>query len=239
MLEIRDLRLNYGGIAALQGISLQVNEGEIVALIGPNGAGKSTTLRAISGLAKPETGRILFETESLTDLKPEEIVAKGIALVPEGRHIFTTLTVEQNLLAGATVRRNRAEIRRDIEQMLERFPILKTRYHGSAGKLSGGEQQQLAFARALVSRPRLVLCDEPSLGLSPMMTETVFDILGRLQREGKTILLVEQFADRAVKMADRTYVLRTGKIALEGTRDQIMTRADLKLAYFGAVQTKK
>ncbi len=233
MLEIRNLRLNYGRITALQGISLQVDEGEIVALIGPNGAGKTTTLSAVSGLLKPAAGEILFEGESLKALPPEAIVSRGIVLVPEGRQIFTTLTVEQNLLAGATVRRDRTAVKSDIEEMLERFPILKSRYRGSAGKLSGGEQQQLAFARALLSRPRLVLCDEPSLGLSPMMTETVFDILARLQGEGKTILLVEQFAARAVKMADRTYILRTGKIVLEGTREQIMATADLKAAYFG------
>jgi branched-chain amino acid transport system ATP-binding protein len=233
MLEIRNLKVNYGRIAALQGVSLQVNEGEIIAMIGPNGAGKSTMLSAIVGQVKPAAGEIVFKGRSLVGLAPEEIVGLGVALVPEGRRIFTTLTVEQNLWVGATVRRDRTEVRRDIEEMLERFPILKKRYRGSAGKLSGGEQQQLAFARALISRPSLVLCDEPSLGLSPMMTQAVFSILERLHQEGRTVLLVEQFAAQAVKMADRTYVIRTGKIALEGSKQQMLGSAELKAAYFG------
>lgn len=232
LLEIRDLRVIYGDIMALKGISLKVNQGEIVAMIGPNGAGKSTTMNAISGLVKPAAGDIVYKGQCIKGLPPEKIVEKGIALVPEGRHIFTTLTVEQNLLVGASVRRDKAEVKRDIEEILERFPILKDRYRGSAGKLSGGEQQQLSIARALVSRPSIILCDEPSLGLSPNMTETVFDILGQLRREGKTILLVEQSAAQTLEIADLSYILRAGEIALKGRREEIST-ADLKDAYFG------
>jgi len=233
MIEIRDLHVSYGRIAALRGITFRVDKGEVVAILGPNGAGKSTTLSAISRLVKPTGGEIFFEGKSLLTMLPEQIVAMGIALVPEGRQIFITLTVEQNLLVGATVRRNRAEVKRDIEEMLERFPILKERFRGSAGKLSGGEQQQLAFARALLSRPKLVLCDEPSLGLAPIMIDTVFDTLERLRGEGKTILLVEQFAAKAMKMADRICVLRTGKIIIEGTREQILESKNIEAVYMG------
>lgn len=231
MLTLNNLHVRYGRISALQGISMEVKRGEIVALIGPNGAGKSTTLLAIAGAVVPASGEILFEGHSLVGRAPEAIARQRISLVPEGRHIFAGLTVEENLRLGATIRNDRTAIQRDIEAMLERFPSLKARLHMSGGKLSGGEQQQLAIARALMARPRLLLLDEPSLGLAPLIVDQVFEILEELHVEGITILLVEQYAASAIEIADRTYVLRNGKIELAGTREELLATTDLRVAY--------
>ena len=233
MLAIDELRVTYGRVPALHGVSLHVDEGEVVALVGPNGAGKTTTLSAIFGLVTPAGGSITFEGESLVGVSPEKILRKGLALVPEGRHIFGTLTVAENLLLGTTARRDRDAAAGDLEETLGRFPALKTYYRGSAGDLSGGEQQQLAIARALLSRPRLLLLDEPSLGLAPVMIDVVFDALAELRAEGATILLVEQNAARAVEFADRAYILRSGRMAHSGTRDEILRMEDFETAYLG------
>jgi branched-chain amino acid transport system ATP-binding protein len=233
VLEIDELHVSYGRVPALKGISLVVEKGEIVALVGPNGAGKSTTLSTIFGLVRPDSGSISLEGKPLLGIPPERIVRLGLALVPEGRHIFNTLTVGENLEMGATARKDRAIVRADIAALLERFPVLERYYKSPAGRLSGGEQQQLAIARALLSRPRLLLLDEPSLGLAPVVIDLVFDVLAELREEGVTMLLVEQNAARAIELADRTYVLRTGQISLAGTRDELQDTADLETAYLG------
>jgi branched-chain amino acid transport system ATP-binding protein len=233
MLEITDLRVSYGRVPALHGISLAVERGEVVALVGPNGAGKTTTLSAVFGLVSPTAGRITFEGESLAGLTPEKILRKGLALVPEGRHIFGTLTVAENLQLGSTARRDRRAAADDLEQVLERFPALRHYYRGSAGTLSGGEQQQLAIARALLSRPRLLLLDEPSLGLAPVVIDVLFDALGELRDQGVTILLVEQNAARAIEFADRGYILRSGLMAHAGTREELLEMEDFESAYLG------
>jgi branched-chain amino acid transport system ATP-binding protein len=233
MLKVENLHVSYGRVPALKGISLEVNAGEIVGLVGPNGAGKTTTLSTIFGLLKPASGSILFEGRSLVGTPPEKIVRLGLALVPEGRHIFNTLTVAENLEMGATARSDRAQVRTDRAAILERFPVLDRYYGSQAGKLSGGEQQQLAIARALLSRPRLLLLDEPSLGLAPVVIDLVFDVLAELREEGVTILLVEQNAARTVELADRSYVLRTGEIALAGDRNQLAEAESLEAAFLG------
>jgi len=233
MLAIDELRVNYGRVPALHGISLHVEEGEAVALVGPNGAGKTTTLSAIFGLVPPAGGSITFRGESVVGSPPEEILRRGIALVPEGRHIFGTLTVAENLQLGTTARRDRDAAERELATMLDRFPALKAYYGSSAGNLSGGEQQQLAIARALLSRPQLLLLDEPSLGLAPVVIDVVFDALEELRNEGVTILLVEQNAARAVEFADRAYILRTGRVAHAGTRDEILRMENFETAYLG------
>jgi branched-chain amino acid transport system ATP-binding protein len=233
MLRIDQLRVTYGRVPALHGISLHVDEGETVALVGPNGAGKTTTLAAVFGLVAIESGSIEFEGESLVGARPEQILRRGLALVPEGRHIFGSLTVAENLELGTTARRSRSAAAEDIAGMLERFPVLERYYRTSAGNLSGGEQQQLAIARALLSRPRLLLLDEPSLGLAPVIIDVLFETLEELSREGVTILLVEQAAARAVAFADRSYILRTGRVAHAGTRDELLRMEDFETAYLG------
>ncbi len=233
MLTIDELRVSYGRVPALHGVSLHVGEGEVVALVGPNGAGKTTTLSAVFGLAQPAGGEITFEGRSLVGSTPEQILRRGLALVPEGRHIFGSLTVAENLLLGTTARRDRSAAAADLEQVLTRFPVLRSYYSSSAGNLSGGEQQQLAIARALLSRPRLLLLDEPSLGLAPVVIDTVFDALEELRADGVTILLVEQAAARAVEFADRAYVLRTGRVAASGTREEILAMENFETAYLG------
>jgi len=233
MLRIDELRVNYGRVPALHGISLHVDEGEAVTLVGPNGAGKTTTLSAIFGLVAPAGGTILFEGESLVGASPEKILRRGLALVPEGRHIFGTLSVGENLQLGTTARKDRHEADDDMKRVFERFPVLESYYDRTAGTLSGGEQQQLAIARALLSRPRLLLLDEPSLGLAPVVIDVVFDALEELRKEGVTILLVEQNAARAVEFADRAYILRTGRVAHSGTRDEILRMEDFETAYLG------
>jgi branched-chain amino acid transport system ATP-binding protein len=231
VLRIDDLHVHYGSVAAVRGISLEVEEGEVVALVGPNGAGKSTTLNAVSGLVRPSRGTISFAGKSILGSLPEDIVRRGVAYVPEGRHIFGSLSVAENLQLGATVRSDHGRVRADLESMLELFPILRTCYQTQADRLSGGEQQQLALARALIGNPRLLLLDEPSLGLAPLMIDLVFDVMARLKHDGATILLVEQAAARAVAFADRSYLLRTGTISLSGTREELAGKVDLAQAY--------
>jgi branched-chain amino acid transport system ATP-binding protein len=233
MLRVEDLRVNYGRVPALHGISLHVDEGEVVTMIGPNGAGKTTTLAAIFGLVAPAGGSITFEGRSLFGETPERIMRRGLALVPEGRHIFGTLTVAENLQLGTTGRRDREAAAADLGSVLDRFPALRSYYDSSAGTLSGGEQQQLAIARALLSRPRLLLLDEPSLGLAPVVIDVVFDALAELREEGVTILLVEQNAARAVEFADRAYILRSGRVAHSGTGEEILRMEDFETAYLG------
>jgi branched-chain amino acid transport system ATP-binding protein len=233
MLKIENLDVRYGRTHAVHGISLEVDEGELVGLIGPNGAGKTTTLSAIFGLVHPSEGSITFEGHSLIGRAPEEIVGLGIALVPEGRHIFATLTVAENLQLGGTPNKDRGRLQADLGRIFELFPVLKACYSRSAGKLSGGEQQQLAIARAMLSRPRLLLLDEPSLGLAPRVIDLVFDALAELKTQGVTVLLVEQNAARTVAFADRSYLLRRGRIGLSGTRDELVGQVDLAYAYLG------
>jgi branched-chain amino acid transport system ATP-binding protein len=234
MLEIDDLHVSYGNVAALRGVSLEVQRGEIIGLIGPNGAGKTTTLAAIFGLVAPRQGSIAFEGESLLRRQPEQIIRLGLGLVPEGRRIFGTLTVAENLQLGATVRSDKAAVAADRRRVLELFPVLDRYLDTPAGRLSGGEQQQLAIARALLARPVLLLLDEPSLGLAPQVIDLVFDTLAEIRESGTTILLVEQNAARTVEFADRTYVLRSGTVAMSGTRSEMTERADFAAAYLGA-----
>ena len=233
MLSISDLSVRYGRITAVQEISLEVGEGEIVGLVGPNGAGKSTTLAAIFGLVPVAAGGISYLGESLVGLPPERIVRRGIALVLEGRHIFGTLTVAENLLVGTTANPDRTRAGAVLEGVLNRFPILRRTLRTPAGALSGGEQQQLAIARALVAEPRLLLLDEPSLGLAPQLVDSVFEAIDEIRREGVTVLLVEQNVTRTVELADRTYVLRSGRIALSGRRAELLRSGRLDAAYLG------
>lgn len=233
MLEISDLRVRYGSVTALRGVSLQVGERDLVGLVGPNGAGKSSLLAAVAGLVRPESGDIRFEGRSILGLGPEEVVRLGIALVPEGRRIFGTLTVAENIALGATVRRDKKAVAADTDALLDRFPVLRRLARSPAGRLSGGEQQQLAIARALVSRPRLLMLDEPSLGLAPLVVDLVFDTVVDLRaQDGVTVLLVEQNVVRTVEAADRSYVLRTGEIAMESSGDSDADSA-LVSAYLG------
>ena len=233
MLEIDDLWFSYGSISALRGVSLRVAEGEIVGLIGANGAGKTTTLSAVAGLVEPRKGDVRFEGRSLRGAGPEKVVRRGIALVPEGREIFGSLSVGENLLLGATIRRDRKEVSADRDRIVERFPVLGDYFDRPAAKLSGGEQQQLAIARALMGRPRLLLLDEPSLGLAPLVVDLVFEILAELRGEGVTVLLVEQNAARTIGFADRTYVLRTGEVAASGTAAELAEQTDIADLYLG------
>ncbi|GAA4559374.1 ABC transporter ATP-binding protein [Pseudonocardia xishanensis] len=231
LLSIRGLTVRYGSVTALHGIDLDVAQGELVALVGPNGAGKSSTLAAVSGLVRPAGGTVTVGGVVVSGLAPEKVVRQGVALVPEGRNIFAGLTVAENLAIGATVRRH--GVAEDLERELERFPILRERYRQQAGLLSGGEQQQLAVARALMSKPRLLLLDEPSLGLAPRLVDLVFETVAQLHREGLTIVLVEQNATRAVALADRTSVLRTGRIVRSGTAAELGGGAAMAAEYLG------
>ena len=233
LLSVRGLTVRYGSVTALHGIDLDVDEGELVALVGPNGAGKSSTLAAVSGLVRPAAGTVTVAGEVVSGLAPERVVRHGVALVPEGRNIFTALTVAENLALGATIRRDAAGVAADLDRQLDRFPILRDRYGQQAGLLSGGEQQQLAIARALMSRPRLLLLDEPSLGLAPRLVDLVFETVAQLRREGLTIVLVEQNATRAVELADRTSVQRTGRIVRSGTADELGGGAAMAAEYLG------
>lgn len=233
MLTIKDLYASYGSIQALHGVSLEVNEGELVALLGTNGAGKSTTLKSICGALRPVRGSVEFLDEEISNKKPEAILKKGISLVPEGREIFSGLTVAENLRLGAFTTYERGRYQQDLKRMFELFPILEERFHQAGGLLSGGEQQMLAIARALMSHPRLLMLDEPSLGLSPTMVDAIFELIGELHETGITILLVEQNAERALEMADRVYVLKNGKIAFNGLPDQLGSDLDITDVYFG------
>ena len=233
LLEIRDLKVNYGGIEALKGVSFDVKEGEIVTLIGANGAGKSTTLRAIMSVVNPASGTISYEGKDITHAATHDIVQRGIVLVPEGRRVFPNLTVLENLRIGAYLREDKDAIEHDIEHVYSLFPRLNERHWKQAGTLSGGEQQMLAMGRALMSRPRLLMLDEPSMGLAPILVEQVFDIIRELHAAGTTILLVEQNARMALSIADRGYVLETGSVVLEGTGAELMQSDAVKKAYLG------
>ena len=233
MLRIDNLRVNYGGIEAVKDISFEVPEGKIVTLIGANGAGKSTTLRAIAGLVKPASGRIRLQAEDLTALSPDRIVSKGITLVPEGRRVFPDLTVLENLKIGAYLRSDKEGIAHDLDWVYELFPRLKERSWQAAGTLSGGEQQMLAVGRALMSRPKLMMMDEPSLGLAPLIVREIFKIIKEINRQGVTILLIEQNANMALQTADLGYVLETGRITLSGPGKELMANEAVKKAYLG------
>ena len=233
MLKINDLRVNYGGIEAVKGISLDVPEGKIVTLIGANGAGKSTTLRSIAGLVKPASGRIYLQAEDLTALSPDRIVSKGITLVPEGRRVFPDLTVLENLKIGAYLRNDKEGLEHDLEWVYDLFPRLKERSWQAAGTLSGGEQQMLAVGRALMSRPKIMMMDEPSLGLAPIIVREIFDIIKEVNRQGVTILLIEQNANMALKVADVAYVLETGRITLTGSGQELLNNEQIRKAYLG------
>lgn len=238
LLEVKDLHVSYGGIKALRGIDIEVPEGKIVTLIGANGAGKSTLLRTISGLVKAESGSIKFYGKELLGkeligMKIDRICAQGIALSPEGRHVFSDLTVLENLKVGAYLRSDKKAIEDDIDRVYELFPRLKERSWQYAGTLSGGEQQMLAVGRALMSRPHLMMMDEPSLGLAPLVVQQIFDIIKEINKTGVTILLIEQNANMALKVADKAYVLETGSIVLEGTGKELLANERVRAAYLG------
>ena len=234
LLEVENLHVHYGRIAALRGISLTVAEGEIVCIVGPNGAGKSTTLLSISSVLSPTKGAISFDGKSIVGTPPEQVATRGISQVPEGRHIFTSLTVDENLQVGAATRRDKDHVRRDYERVLDLFPILAERRRQSAGKLSGGEQQMLAIARSLMTNPRFLTIDEPSLGLAPRIVDQVYEVLVDLRKSrGLTLLLVEQSSERALKAADRLYVLRSGEIQLAGKTADLQDGKAVHEAYFG------
>lgn len=232
-LEIRDLHVSYGGIRALKGIDLTVEEGQIVTLIGANGAGKSTTLRAISDLQKPQSGSILYGGEELVGLPAKEIVRRGIIHVPEGRRVFPDMTVAENLKIGAFLRKDKDGIASDMDYVYSLFPRLKERSWQPAGTLSGGEQQMLAVGRALMSRPKVLMMDEPSLGLAPLIVKDIFSIIRRVNADGITVLLIEQNANAALRIADYGYVLETGVIALTGTGEELLRNESVREAYLG------
>ena len=232
MLELQDLQVSYGGIRALKGISIQVNEGEIVSLIGANGAGKSTTLRAISGLERAQSGKIIYNGEDITGKPSKYMVQNGLIQVPEGRLIFPDMTVLENLKIGAYLRSDR-DVDADIQRMYELFPRLKERAWQMAGTLSGGEQQMLAVGRALMSKPKLLMMDEPSMGLAPLVVKDIFSIIRTIRDSGVTVLLIEQNANAALKIADRGYVLETGRITLEGSGSELLSNPAVRSAYLG------
>ncbi|WP_027357012.1 ABC transporter ATP-binding protein [Desulfofundulus thermocisternus] len=236
ILQVKDLEVYYGSIRALQGISFHVSKGEIVTLIGANGAGKSTTLRTISGLLTPRQGEIYFQGQKINRIPAHQIVKMGISHVPEGRQIFPNLTVMENLLMGAYTRRNRSEIQETLEEVFTRFPRLKERARQLAGTLSGGEQQMLAMGRGLMSKPTLLILDEPSMGLSPLLVEEIFEIIKNINQQGTTILLVEQNAYMALQIAHRAYVLETGRIVLSGTSKEVQSNPQIRSAYLGEIE---
>ncbi len=233
MLKIEDLHVSYGGIRALRGISLEVPDGKIVTLIGANGAGKSTTLRTITGLVKAERGSIKWNDKELLGLPIDQIVSAGIAMSPEGRRVFADLTVVENLKIGAYLRKDKAGIEQDLKWVYELFPRLEERSWQAAGTLSGGEQQMLAVGRALMSRPKLLLLDEPSLGLAPLVVQDIFSIIREINRQGVTVLLIEQNANMALKIADLAYVLETGNITMSGTGAELLVNEKVREAYLG------
>lgn len=233
MLKIEDINVYYGNIQALQGVSMDINEGEIVTLIGANGAGKSTLLKTISGLLKPKQGKILFEGESIGGKAAQSIVKLGISHVPEGRRVFANMTVEENLELGAFLRKDKAGIKQDLEKVYTLFPRLLERVKQQSGTLSGGEQQMLAMGRALMARPRLLLLDEPSMGLAPLLVKQIFNIVEEINKGGTTILLVEQNANLALSIADRAYVVETGRIVLSGEAEELTASEEIKKAYLG------
>ena len=233
MLEVKDLQVFYGMIQAIKGISFEVNEGETVALIGANGAGKTTILHTVTGLLSPKKGSVVFEGKEITKVPAHKIVSLGMAHVPEGRRVFAQLSVYQNLKMGAYTRKDKAEIDEMLETVYKRFPRLKERQNQMAGTLSGGEQQMLAMGRALMSKPKIVLLDEPSMGLSPILVNEIFDIIQSLNKAGTTVLLVEQNAKKALSIADRAYVLETGRIVQSGDAQVLLNDESIKKAYLG------
>ncbi len=233
MLEVKDLEVYYGMIQAIKGISFEVNEGEVIALIGANGAGKTTTLHTITGLLQASSGHVLFEGTDISKVPAHKIVSMGMAHVPEGRRVFANLSVLQNLKMGAYTRRDKNEYEETLATVYERFPRLQERQNQMAGTLSGGEQQMLAMGRALMSHPKIILMDEPSMGLSPIFVNEIFDIIKSVSASGTTVLLVEQNAKKALSIADRAYVLETGKIVLEGDADDLLHNDSIKKAYLG------
>lgn len=233
MLEVKDIEVYYGMIQAIKGISFEVNEGEVIALIGANGAGKTTTLHTITGLLQPKKGSILFEGKDITKIPAHKIVSLGMAHVPEGRRVFAELTVYENLKMGAYTRKDKAEIQETLEMVYKRFPRLEERKNQLAGTLSGGEQQMLAMGRALMSHPKIIVMDEPSMGLSPIFVNEIFKIIQDVSKSGTTVLLVEQNAKKALSIADRAYVLETGKIVLEGDAKELLNNDSIKKAYLG------
>ena len=232
MLKIQDLSVHYGMIQAVHNVSFEVKQGEIVYLIGANGAGKTTTLRTISGLVRPSSGQIIFEGKNIEKAAPQKIVADGLSQVPEGRHVFSGLTVQENLDMGAFLRKD-STLKDDFEQIFAKFPILKERRNQDAATLSGGEQQMLAMGRALMSKPKLLLLDEPSMGLAPIFIKEIFAIIQEIQAQGTTVLLIEQNAKMALSIANRGYVLETGKIVLEGTGQELLASEAVRKAYLG------
>jgi branched-chain amino acid transport system ATP-binding protein len=233
VLEVDNLHVFYGNIHALRGLSLHIEHDEIVTLIGANGAGKTTTLNAVSSILAPADGEVRFEGEALTYVAPHDVVGRGIVHVPEGRRIFARLTVAENLRMGAFLRKNRAEVSDTEAHVLAMFPVLKERFKQIAGTLSGGEQQMLAMGRGLMSKPRVLLLDEPSMGLAPMLVETIFEAVLAIRKEGVPVLLVEQNAFMALQIADRGYVIETGEIVLEGSGEELLANDDVKRAYLG------
>ncbi|MFS0892044.1 ABC transporter ATP-binding protein [Peribacillus frigoritolerans] len=233
MLKIEDINVYYGNIQALKGISLSINEGEIVTLIGANGAGKSTLLKSISGLLKPKQGKIIYEGDSIGGKAAQSIVKMGISHVPEGRRVFANMSVEENLQLGAYLRKDKAGIKQDMEKVYELFPRLLERLKQQSGTLSGGEQQMLAMGRALMAKPRLLLLDEPSMGLAPLLVKQIFHIIEEINKTGTTILLVEQNANLALSIADRAYVVETGRIVLSGKSEELTASEEIKNAYLG------
>ncbi len=238
MLKVTDLHVNYGGIKAVRGINLNIEGNKIVTLIGANGAGKSSTLKAIMGLVKKAKGKVTYGDEDLTNLTTEEIVKRGIVLVPEGRHVFPNLTVEENLILGAYTIKDKKAIQANMNNVYELFPRLKERSWQKAGTLSGGEQQMLAVGRALMIKPKVIMMDEPSLGLAPILVNEVFNIIKRLNEQGNTILLVEQNAKKALEIADYAYVLETGELVLEGTGKELLKDIRVQEAYLGEAVSK-
>lgn len=233
MLEIKDLEVYYGVIQAIKGISFEVNQGEVIALIGANGAGKTTTLQTITGMLQAKKGQIIFEGKDITKVPGHKIVSMGMAHVPEGRRVFADLTVLENLKLGAYTRKDKNEVEETLQKVYQSFPRLKERKNQSAGTLSGGEQQMLAMGRALMSKPSIILMDEPSMGLSPIFVNEIFDIIKEVSEEGTTVLLVEQNAKKALSIADRAYVLETGKVTLEGSADDLLHDESVQKAYLG------
>lgn len=233
MLEIKDIEVFYGVIQAIKGISFEVNEGEVIALIGANGAGKTTTLQTITGLLQPKKGSVIFEGKDIAKVPAHKIVSLGMAHVPEGRRVFAELTVYENLKMGAYTRKDKAEIQETLQMVYQRFPRLEERKNQLAGTLSGGEQQMLAMGRALMSHPKIIVMDEPSMGLSPIFVNEIFNIIQEVSKSGTTVLLVEQNAKKALSIADRAYVLETGKIVLEGEAKELLNNDSIKKAYLG------
>lgn len=233
MLTVENLSINYGAIEAVKEVSFRVEEGEVVTLIGANGAGKTSILRTISGLVRPKSGRISFLGEDIHKSQARKIVAKGLSQVPEGRHVFAGLTVMENLEMGAFLKKDKADNQKTLKMIFDRFPRLEERKHQDAATLSGGEQQMLAMGRALMSKPKLLLLDEPSMGLAPIFIQEIFDIIQDIQKQGMTVLLIEQNANKALSIADRAYVLETGKVVLSGKGSELLESDQVKKAYLG------